>query len=115
MNPKLSASSAARKSKNTFAKIPRDTAGKTCDHILYEPVLSKAENILCNGGLHQVGQQTARHDQKEQNGYSVLPPLLKQRQPCPQGLLVFQYGAAPERCINAYAQQGGANGNYLST
>ena len=34
MNPKLSASSAARKSKNTFAYIPRDTAGKTCDHIL---------------------------------------------------------------------------------
>ena len=34
MNPKLSASRAARKTKNTFAYIPRDTAGKIGDHIL---------------------------------------------------------------------------------
>ena len=32
----------------------------------------------------------------------------------PRVFLFSNMAAAPERCINAYARQGGANGNYLS-
>ena len=60
-----------------------------------------------------MGQQTARHNQKEQNGYLVLPPLLKQRQPRPQGLLVFQYGDSRRDALMLRAGPGGAYGTEL--